>query len=84
MHLIKHHAATKTYTYGRVEVQFHHASLWRQMVSGQIHAPAALPPDTYWIRGWAGPRAGLDAVKYRKISCPYRQSNTPVVSLFTN
>jgi hypothetical protein len=22
---------------------------------------------TYWIRGWAGPRAGLDAIERRKI-----------------
>jgi hypothetical protein len=32
-------------------------------VSGQLHAPAALPPGkeplvTYWIGGWVGPRAG--------------------------
>jgi len=36
-------------------------------VSGQLHAPAALPPKerapgTHWIGGWVGPRAGLDAV----------------------
>jgi hypothetical protein len=34
-------------------------------VSGQLHAPAALPfggraPSTHWIGGWVGPRAGLD------------------------
>jgi hypothetical protein len=28
-------------------------------VSGQLHAPAALPPGTNWIGGWVGPRAGL-------------------------
>jgi hypothetical protein len=40
-------------------------------VSGQLHAPAALPPGeratgTHWIGGWVGPRAGLDAVEKRK------------------
>jgi hypothetical protein len=35
-------------------------------VSGQRHAPAALysrgrAPCNHWIRGWVGPRAGLDA-----------------------
>jgi hypothetical protein len=41
-------------------------------VSGQLDAPTALSPpaeetpDTRWIRGWAGPRAGLDAVMKRK------------------
>jgi len=28
-------------------------------VSGQLHAPTALPPR---IGGWVGPKAGLDAV----------------------
>jgi hypothetical protein len=36
-------------------------------VSGQLHAPAALPPGKeplvpHWIGGWVGPRAVLDAV----------------------
>jgi hypothetical protein len=40
-------------------------------VSGQLHAPAALPPGetapgTQWIGGWVGPRAGLDDVEKRK------------------
>jgi hypothetical protein len=26
-------------------------------------------PDAYMIGGWVGPRAGLDAVKNREISC---------------
>jgi hypothetical protein len=30
---------------------------------------------THWIRGWVGPRACLEAVKKRKISCPCRESN---------
>jgi hypothetical protein len=50
------------------------------VVSGQLHAPAALPPmeidpGTYWIGGWMGPRAVLDAVVKRKIPSPHRESN---------
>jgi hypothetical protein len=53
-------------------------------VSGQLHAPAALPQGkihgTHWIRGWLGPRAVLDAVVKRKIPSPRRESKprTPV------
>jgi hypothetical protein len=41
-------------------------------VSGQLHAPAALPPGerapgTPCIGGWVGPRAGLDDMEKRKI-----------------
>jgi hypothetical protein len=41
-------------------------------VSGQLHAPAALPArerglGIRWIGGWVGPRAVLDAVVKRKI-----------------
>jgi hypothetical protein len=55
-------------------------------VSGQLHAPAALPPGervsgTHWIGGWVGPRAVLDAVVKRKIPISRRESNprTPIV-----
>jgi hypothetical protein len=57
-------------------------------VSGQLHAPAALPPGkehsgTHWIGGWVGPRAILDAVVKRKIPSPRRDSNprTPIIQL---
>jgi hypothetical protein len=48
-------------------------------VSGQLHAPAALPlgeiaPGTHWIGGWVGPRIGQDAVEKRK-SVHCRESN---------
>jgi hypothetical protein len=41
-------------------------------VIGQLHDPDALPlgkepRSTHWIRGWVGPRVGLDAVEKRKI-----------------
>jgi hypothetical protein len=40
-------------------------------VSGQLHTPTALllgrSPGTYWVGGWMGPRASLDAVDKRKI-----------------
>jgi hypothetical protein len=40
-------------------------------VSGKLHAPLDLPPgkeppDTQWIGGWVGLRAGLDDVEKRK------------------
>jgi hypothetical protein len=49
-------------------------------VSGQLYAPAALPPGkdppgTHWKGGWVGPRAVLDAVVKRKIPSPHRESN---------
>jgi hypothetical protein len=41
-------------------------------VSGQLHARAVLPPgerapNTHWLGGWVGPRAGLDVVEKTKI-----------------
>jgi hypothetical protein len=40
-------------------------------VSGQLHAPAALPPGkeppgTHWIGGWVDLRAGLNEMEKRK------------------
>jgi hypothetical protein len=35
-------------------------------MSGQLHAPAALPQGTYWIGGLVDPRASLDDVDKRK------------------
>jgi hypothetical protein len=41
-------------------------------MSGQLHAPAALPPwertpGIHSIGGWVGPRAGLDEVEKRNV-----------------
>jgi hypothetical protein len=51
-------------------------------VSGQLHAPVALPPGknqgTHWIGGWVGPRAG---VKKFLASTGIRNPNLPVRSL---
>jgi hypothetical protein len=45
-------------------------------VSGQLHAPSALPPGTHWIGDWVDPRAGLDDVE--KILDPTgTRSSTP-------
>jgi hypothetical protein len=43
-------------------------------VGGQLHYPAALSPwvrapGTHWMRGWVGPRAGLNTVAKMKKSC---------------
>jgi hypothetical protein len=48
-------------------------------VSGQLRAPAALPPGKqppviHWIGGWVGPRAVLDAVVKTKIPSPRQGS----------
>jgi hypothetical protein len=62
-------------------------------MSGQLHAHAALlsgekSPDTHWIGGWVGSRAGLDDVE--KILDPTGTRNTdssvvqPLASRYTD
>ena len=70
---------------GGVEVQrysfFNLGARWG--VGDQSHAPAALPPgerpDTHCIRGWVGPRAGLDRCgksRPHRIRPPDRQARS--------
>jgi hypothetical protein len=42
---------------------------------GWVVSVTPRPRFTHWIRGWVGPRAGLDAGTRRKILCPCRGSN---------
>jgi hypothetical protein len=47
-------------------------------VSSQLHTLATLPTTettsgTHRIGGWVGPKASLDSVEYRKISCPRQE-----------
>jgi hypothetical protein len=53
-------------TYGGVEIQLHHLDLgtrWKyRFISREVP-----PPPNRWRGGWAGRRAGLDAVEKRKI-----------------
>jgi hypothetical protein len=45
------------------------------VVSGQLHVPATLRPDTHCIGGRVDPRLGLITVEKRKFSCPFWKSN---------
>jgi hypothetical protein len=52
-------------------------------VSGQLHAPAALPPEktprTHWIGGWMDPRSSLDDLEKRKFLTPLGLNSDPSV-----
>jgi hypothetical protein len=59
-------------------------------VSGQLGALGVLPPgdiirSIHYVGGWVGPRAGLEAVKEKYISCLCRETNpeSSVVHLVT-
>jgi hypothetical protein len=71
---------------GGMEVHLH-ALLTSALDAGELSAlrPGRFTPGTHSIRGWVGPRAGIDAVAKRKIShhCPRRELNSgrpPVAS----
>jgi hypothetical protein len=63
--------------YGRVEVMLH-ASLAMALDANEWSAShpdcftLGKAPGTHWI-GWMGPRAGLDAVEKRKMSCSFQE-----------
>jgi hypothetical protein len=44
-------------------------------VRGQLHSPATSAPGTHRMRGLVGPRAGIDIMEKKNISCPYWESN---------
>ena len=53
-------------------------TIWRWVVNltpWQIYPPRK-NPGTHSIRSWVGPRAGLDVLRKRKISCLYRDSKS--------
>jgi hypothetical protein len=41
-------------------------------------SPGESAPATHWIRGWVGPRTGMDAVEYRK-TLRLPENRTPAV-----
>ena len=64
------------------EVSFHsllnsalHKGDWSASRSGSF-IPGERVRGTHWIGGWMGPRASLDILEERKISCSLRSSNT--------
>jgi hypothetical protein len=75
--LTKHHAM-KTYWGSRsIPPRIHSlGARWRRVVSftSEPLYPSGKTPDTHWIRGWVGPRAGLDAVVKKKIPSTCRES----------
>jgi hypothetical protein len=83
-------------TYGGVDIQIHVFLTYVLVVGGELSAsrPGNFTPGErtlgiHWIRGWMGPRTGLDDVKSGK-SGPYRNSNSdpstvqPVASRYTD
>jgi hypothetical protein len=46
-----------------------------EKVSGQLRAsPGEQPPRIQYTRGWVGPRACLDVMEKKEISCLWRES----------
>lgn len=51
------------------------ASLFLTLNGGELMTLSFSASSTHWIRNWLGPRAGLDAIEGKKISCSFRESN---------
>jgi hypothetical protein len=64
-------------TYWEVEVLLHHGGEWCASRSGRL-IPRERIAGTDWIGGLVDPRASLDAVEKRKISCPARNWNPAI------
>jgi hypothetical protein len=69
--------------YGGVDVQFH-IFLTSVLTGGEWSAsrpcrfiPGERVPDTNWIGGYVGPKAGLDDVEKRDPRSPTRRSSSP-------
>jgi hypothetical protein len=68
--------------YAEAEIQIH---VFVMLELGEGEWPASRPgrftpreraSDPHWIGGWLGPRAALDSVEKRKISCSCRERYT--------
>jgi hypothetical protein len=66
-------------------------------VNGQLytHPPVEKVPGTCWIRGWVGPRAGLDDAEKEKIlplpglefisvGCPFIAISSRILSVYSD
>jgi hypothetical protein len=67
--------------YGRLDV-YSHIFLTSALVGGEWSAsrPKETAPDTHWIGGWVGPKAGLDAKEKRK-SFTCRETNLAIPNM---
>jgi hypothetical protein len=55
--------------------EWRHTSIILDSLVSFKPSPHRFTPGTHWTGVSVDPRAGLDAVEYRKISCPSRESN---------
>jgi hypothetical protein len=82
--LTEHHVMKACWESGRIAPRFRDlGTRWRWVVSFTPRSlyPTEMFPDTHWIGGWVGPRAGLDAVVERKIPIRCRDLNPRSSSL---
>jgi hypothetical protein len=73
------HNAIKTY-WGVVVQRHTFLTSALQGVEWLVSRCSRFTPGTHWIRGWVGPRAGVDAVKRKILSPPWESnSRTPII-----